>query len=201
MIDRSNGPWDAAETEVPEAAIDLGGVRLPPLDGVEIQVQVDQASGSVISVTAMRDGAAAAINAYAAPKTAGMWDEVRNDIVSSLTNDNTPVTEQDGTFGPELITTVQTNGPDGQTLMQPARFIGIDGPRWFLRVVLFGSAVEGDTLDDVVRGIIVNRGSDAMAPGTPLPLVLPDQAATAETPSGRPPLNPFERGPEITEIR
>jgi hypothetical protein len=53
-----------------------------------------------------------------------------------------------------------------------------------------------------VRDVVVVRGGEAMAPRELLPLRLPDAAAApAPEPEGRPPLDPFERGPEITEIR
>jgi hypothetical protein len=50
------------------------------------------------------------------------------------------------------------------------------------------------------------RGSDPMAPRELLPLSLPRDAATAtpEQPAPEeegPSLDPFERGPEITEVR
>ena len=60
---------------------------------------------------------------------------------------------------------------------------------------------------DVFRAVVVVRGSDPMAPRELLPLRLPSDAAEApdaaeadgegETPS----IDPFERGPEITEVR
>ena len=53
---------------------------------------------------------------------------------------------------------------------------------------------------------VVDRGGEAMPPRELLPLRLPeaDGAAQAEQPgtdSGGTDLNPFERGPEITEVR
>ena len=49
------------------------------------------------------------------------------------------------------------------------------------------------------------RGDNPMAPRDPIPLALPAQPETAEAASSDPAtsddLQPFERGPEITEIR
>ena len=103
--------------------------------------------------------------------------------------------------------------PDGRTVFSPARFVGVDGPRWFLRAVLSGrAAIDEDAasaLLDVVRATVVVRGDAAMAPRELLALKLPDQAGSATqdvvedepaTPSVAD-LKPFERGPEITEIR
>jgi hypothetical protein len=108
--------------------------------------------------------------------------------------------------------------PEGEQVTQPVRFVGIDGPRWFLRAVFLGrAAVEPDpedVLHQLVRETIVVRGASAMAPRDPLPLTLPAQP---EGPEGQDAaedegdsdageqkfadLDPFERGPEITEIR
>jgi hypothetical protein len=68
-------------------------------------------------------------------------------------------------------------------------------------------------LEGVVRDVVVVRGSEAMAPREVLPLRLPqavadDAAQAAEAAQteeadeqSRPTLDPFRRGPEITEIR
>ena len=103
-------------------------------------------------------------------------------------------------------------GPDGRTVFSPARFIGVDGPRWFLRAVLSGrAAIDEDAasvLLDVVRATVVVRGDEAMAPRELLALRLPDQPEPvveygADEEPAAPNLSdlkPFERGPEITEI-
>ena len=104
-------------------------------------------------------------------------------------------------------------GPDGRTVFAPASFLGVDGPRWFLRGVLSGRAAIDETaagpLVDVLRQAVVVRGVEPMAPRELLPLTLPrdveapdvaaatDDAEADEAPS----LDPFERGPEITEVR
>jgi hypothetical protein len=51
--------------------------------------------------------------------------------------------------------------------------------------------------------VVVVRGSEAMAPRELLPLRLPtaDLAPDPGQEQARPPLDPFTRGPEITEIR
>ena len=115
------------------------------------------------------------------------------------------VEEVVGPFGPELRTRVPGQAPDGSNILQPARFVGVDGPRWFLRGVFLGSAADpaaAGPVEDIFRGMVVVRGGEAMAPGDPLPVTLPTQAQEDdEAEAGRAALNPFERGPEITEIR
>ena len=64
--------------------------------------------------------------------------------------------------------------------VQAARFIGVDGPRWFLRGLLTGPAatdtLQAKRLEELFRGIVVVRGGDAMAPRNALPLHLPREA-------------------------
>ena len=86
---------------------------------------------------------------------------------------------------------------------QAVRFVGVDGPRWFLRGVFTGTAYEPGAepqLEAVVRSCVVVRGDEAMAPKAPLPLRLPDDAVTTDGPGDALSLDPFKRGPEITEI-
>ena len=61
-------------------------------------------------------------------------------------------------------------------------------------------------LMEVVKGTVVVRGAQAMAPRELLPLRLPeapveDAPAEDDPAAGRAPLDPLERGPEITEVR
>ncbi len=207
---RPNGPWDANELADDDETvrIDLGTLRIPGVEGMEIRVELDESSGSVVAVTAVLGDAAVQVQPFAAPRTEGIWADVRQEIRGQIGSGGGLVDEQDGPFGPELRTQVPAQLPDGSPAVQPARFVGIDGPRWFLRAVFLGQAALGgdgaEALEDIVRGMVVVRGAEAKAPGDPLVLTLPqdpneatDEGVTPQTPG----LNPFERGPEITEIR
>ena len=110
----------------------------------------------------------------------------------------------EGQFGTEVVAQIQAAGEKGT--LQPARFIGVDGPRWFLRAVFMGKAARDQQaavrLTQILTSALVVRGGSAMAPGAPLVMNLPantntDQAMPVNTPN----LNPFVRGPEITETR
>jgi hypothetical protein len=143
------------------------------------------------------------VNAFAAPKTAGLWDDVRREIAESLRSTGGSGEEAQGSFGSELRARI----PDESGGSQAARFIGVDGPRWFLRGLLTGAAatdtLQARRLEDVFRGIVVVRGGDAMAPRDPIALHLPREAIeqmTEPDPEDRV-LELTERGPEITEIQ
>ena len=207
MSSRAFGPWDEAEIDFSEGIerLDLGGLLVKATPGVDVQVQADEATGSVTQLTFAQPGAAVQVQPYAAPKSGGMWQDVRGQIRSSITKSGGLVEEVNGTFGVELQT--QVTGDDGK--MQPARFAGIDGARWFLRAVFLGAAAkpgpEADILEGLVRDLVVVRGGDAMPVGAPIPMKLPNSPAShsapAVLPDGRPILAPFIRGPELTETR
>jgi len=109
--------------------------------------------------------------------------------------------------------------------MRPIRFVGVDGPRWFLRGLLAGAAAADPAaaapLEAVFREVVVVRGEHPVPPRDLLELRLPAEAAAAleaqaqaqqeqqaqqqqeqeEQSRFAAPLNPFERGPSFTETR
>jgi len=221
--DRAGGPFDLTEVDLADATltrIDLGSLRIPGLPGLGVQVEADRASNEVVAVTVVGDGAAVQLQAFAAPRTDGVWDDIRAEMVRDIgATAGARVREvDDGPFGPELRAVLPGRSPEGAAVSQPVRFVGVDGPRWFLRAVFLGrAAVQPDPDDDlhrVVRQTIVVRGPEAMAPRDPLALRLPteatdeadeadaDAAGAQDAPDERfSSLDPFHRGPEITEVR
>lgn len=179
--------------------VDFGAMRIPRETGVEIQVQAQQDTGTILQVTLVAGKAAVQIQPFAAPKSGGLWDEVRGQLRSQINGGGGLVEEVDGPFGVELHAQVRQEKGG----MQPIRFVALEGERWILRAVFMGAASrpgpDASQLEILVKSIDVTRGDIAMPVGSPLPLVLPGPAVDAE--SGPVELNPFERGPEITETR
>src|SRR5688572_20320131 len=68
-----------------------------------------------------------------------------------------------------------------QPVRRPTRFLGVDGPRWFLRGMISGPAAEdaeaAQQLEAAFRQIVVARGTEPMPVREQLPLTLPAQAA------------------------
>ncbi|MFI7589239.1 DUF3710 domain-containing protein [Spongisporangium articulatum] len=205
--DRSGGPWDVSEVSSAEGYVDLGALWLPAQDGMELRLEVEEESGRVISATAQIGASAVQLQAFAAPRTLGIWEEISEEIASSITGQGGEADRVPGPFGPELLARVPAQGADGQVALQPARFAGVDGPRWFLRAVFHGPAAfsheDAQPLESLVRGVVVVRGNEAMAPRELLPLTVPgaESAPEPEPTDERAPLQPFTRGPEITEVR
>lgn len=205
---RSAGPWDGAGEYPDHERIDFGSLLVPVRDGYDVQVFVSEEEG--ISVAVVHEDSGLQLQPFAAPRSAGLWHEVMPEIADEVAKAGGQSSEQDGPFGPELLATVVPQGPDFQDVPpQPLRFMGADGPRWFLRGLISGPAALDRQLalpfEEIFADVVVVRGDHAEPPRKPLEVRLPDEARQVlesqladQDPNL---LNPFERGPEITETR
>jgi hypothetical protein len=170
-----HGPYDISDEPDGFQGLDLGSLHVPVPDGVELRVQADP-DGQISQVLLASGESVLQLGVFAAPRTEGIWDEVRADIREQLFNDGVAAEEGTGEYGPELRARVRT--PDGLT---DIRFVGVDGPRWMVRAVYQGPAATSPTaakpLDAVLHGLVVDRGSAAMPVREPLPLRLPRDLA------------------------
>ncbi|MFE9202995.1 DUF3710 domain-containing protein [Micromonospora sp. NPDC007230] len=170
----SRGPYDVSEA--PDAPrLDLGSLQIPAVPDVEVRVQADP-QGVIQQVVLVHGDNALQLGVFAAPRSEGIWDEVREEIRQSLYNDGAAAQEVQGEYGTELKARVRT--PDGLTDL---RFVGIDGPRWMVRGVYQGEAANNPAiagpLAACLDGLVVDRGQEAKPVREPLPLRLPREVA------------------------
>ncbi len=204
------GPWDAADEIPPLNRVDFGSLQIPVADGFEIQLNIADDQGPLVAV--VQGDSSLQVQAFAAPKTDGLWDDVRQEIAVAVGEAGGQAAEAEGPFGPELH--VRVPGEEPQLGLQPIRFLGVDGPRWFLRGVITGPAAEQPAaaapFEEIFAGLVVVRGDHPAPPRDLLEITLPEEArkameeqmaAAGEDERFAEPLNPFERGPEITETR
>lgn len=182
----TRGPLDADDLDLEDDPtfaehIDLGGLLVaPPPDGVDLRLQVDEDTGTVLAVVLAAEDGALELRPFASRRGGDLWAEIRPGIASETARHGGTATERTGEFGTELVCMVPVTTPDGQPATQPSRVIGVNGPRWFLRATLLGlPAVEPEKAgvwEDVIRSTVVRRGAGAMPPGESLPLSLPPDA-------------------------
>lgn len=212
----SLGPFDHADVDKPGPRVDLGAIWLPVLPGLELRMEVEKKTQKVTGVTAALGGSSLQLQAFAAPKSAGIWDEIREEIADSVARQGGSVDDVPGVFGRELLVHMPATAPDGSPRTRPARFIGVDGPRWFVRGVLAGKAAldkeAAKPLESVFGNLVVVRDQNPRPPRDLLTLTLPRQkskeavenAQSADAPGPARPnatdFNPLRRGPEITQI-
>lgn len=175
--ERSEGPYDITEAPAGIPQLDLGALKVPAVDDVEVRVQADN-DGKIQQIVLVNGGSALQLGAFAAPRSEGIWAEVRGEIRKQLFNDGVAAEEVDGDYGTELRARVRT--PEGLT---DIRFVGIDGPRWLVRAVFQGPAAIDPTaappLVECLRKLVVDRGHEAMPVREPLPLHLPKEVTEA----------------------
>ncbi|WP_154794338.1 DUF3710 domain-containing protein [Occultella kanbiaonis] len=201
------GPWDVDEVPELGGRIDLGAIRLPKRAGSQVKMELDSKTRRVVAVRLLLDSSSLQLQAFAAPRSEGLWDELREEIAQQVVKQGGSSDERTGSFGRELLARLPARLPDGRTGSRPARFIGVDGPRWFLRAVMSGKATvdteAAAALEDVLADVVVVRGSEARPPRDLLTLHLPGRSGepAPDLAGGRPSLDLPKRGPEITETR
>ncbi|WP_341719714.1 DUF3710 domain-containing protein [Micromonospora sp. FIMYZ51] len=177
----ARGPYDV--TEAPEGVqrLDLGSLQIPAVADVEVRVQADP-QGVIQQVVLVHGRSALQLGVFAAPRSDGIWDEVREEIRQSLFNDGAAAQEVAGEYGIELHARVRNE--DGLTDL---RFVGVDGPRWMVRAVYQGEAATNPAaagpLAQCLEGLVVDRGVEAKPVREPLPLRLPREAGAQAGPA------------------
>ncbi|UWZ49441.1 DUF3710 domain-containing protein [Dactylosporangium matsuzakiense] len=171
--DRADGPYDISEAPDGIAQLDLGALKVPAVENVEVRVQADN-DGKIQQIVLVFEESALQLGVFAAPRSEGIWDEVRAEIRKQLFNDGVAAEEVQGDYGTELRARVRT--PDGLT---DIRFVGVDGPRWLVRAVFQGPAAvdpqAAPPLLECLRNLVVERGNEAMPVREPLSLHLPKE--------------------------
>ncbi|AJM77651.1 DUF3710 domain-containing protein [Rathayibacter toxicus] len=172
------GPLDEREANPVRPYIDLGGVKVLPREGMHIRLEVEEGSQRVIAVGLEYADSTLQVQPFSAPRSSGLWHEIRGQIAEQIDRQGGSIVEQEGVFGPELVAEIPVAG--GQTSI--ARFIGVDGPRWFLRGVIAGAGAVNDeasaAVEDLFRSIVVVRGSGPMPPRDLIPLKVPAGSQT-----------------------
>lgn len=160
--------------------LDFGSVKVPAVDGMQLRVEIDEQE-TPVAVTVMLDETQLQLQAFAAPRSESLWDEVRQEIAEGVRGGQGKAREADGPFGRELQAEVVVADAKGNTVRQPVRFVGIDGERWFLRGLITGAGAtdppRAARIEAVFAGIEVDRGTHAAAPRDPLEIVVPEDPA------------------------
>ena len=214
-----SGPWDVSEPHQELPRVDLGSLQVPVLEGTDIQLVFAEQHGAWVTVR--HQLSELQLQAFAAPKRSGLWDEIRGDIATELAGVGGQSEEREGPFGTELLAHVPAEPGQPAAGLRAVRFAGVDGPRWFLRGLFAGAAAtdpaQAAPLEAVLSQVVVVRGDAPMPPRDLLELRLPADAAAALEEQARAQQaqqeqeqeqnrfavtpNPFERGPEMTETR
>ncbi|MBX3194258.1 MAG: DUF3710 domain-containing protein [Microbacteriaceae bacterium] len=172
------GPLDESEANAVRPYVDLGGVKILPRPDLRVRLEVEEGGKRVVAVALDFQESSLQVQPFAAPRSSGLWHEIREQIAAQIAKQGGSVTPLTGPFGPELRAELPpAAGAQGPRI---ARFIGVDGPRWFLRGVISGTAAVDASaaapIEELFRSIVVVRGSTPMPPRDLIPLHVPPSA-------------------------
>ena len=184
-----------------------------PAEGFEVQVSVVEDQPAWITV--MRGDSGLQLQAFAAPKSGGLWDEVRQEIAAEVARSGGQSIEADGPFGVELRRADQPRRP-GPRRPPAVRWSRSGSWAWTARAgsCAASSAARRPAMrtrpgrwsrcsrtSSWSAAIIRSRPGSCWRSGCPRRRCRRSARQPPEPEEGRWPLNPFERGPEITETR
>ena len=177
----TEGPLDESEANPVRPYVDLGGVKILPREGLQLRLEVEEGSQRVVAVGLDYAGSTLQVQPFAAPRSSGLWHEIRDQIADQIAKQGGTTRLSVGPFGPELLAEIPATTPGQPDSTRLARFIGVDGPRWFLRGVIAGDgAVDQEAaskIEDLFRSVVVVRGKTPMPPRDLIPLHMPKTAA------------------------
>lgn len=204
------GPYDVSD--VPDngvVRVDVGAMRIATFPGLQLSFETDPTQSRFMSILAIHQDGAMRMQPLAAPRSGGLWAEMRPAIIASIKQSGGDVDEVEGEFGIELLGVVPVVTPEGENFRQSIRLIAHEGPRWMLHGVFMAAAADeggkAETFEDVFRQTVVVRGDQPMAPGDVLTITLPPGATPAAPPapdeSDEIQIGPPEPGVHVTETR
>lgn len=175
---RTAGPLDVSEVQGVRPYIDFGSMRIPSRENLQMRLEVEESTQRIVAVSMDFAGSSLQLQAFAAPKSEGIWHEIRTQMRDSIKAQGGETEERVGSFGPELIAKIPLLDENGsKTGHRLARFIGVDGPKWFLRGVIGGAALNdakaAADIDDLFRSVVVVRDDVPLPPKDLLTLTIP----------------------------
>ncbi|MFT4147774.1 MAG: DUF3710 domain-containing protein [Micrococcaceae bacterium] len=204
---KENGPFDISEVERNDNEVDCGSIILPEMPNLDVRMEMEENTGRILSLNFDDDDSSLQVQAFAAPKSEGLWLALKDQIAESAIEQGGTVQPIEGKFGHELVVSI----PDTTqaNAVRAARFVGVDGPRWFLRGVFSGPAAvdeeKSKELEKAFRAVAVNRGENPLPPKDLLELKIPQGAlenpqGTTEQTDQEQTTDPRLRGPEIRQV-
>ena len=175
------GPFDVSEVSSVSQYIDFGSIRVPASENLQFRLEVEEATKRIVAITIDSGESSLQLQAFAAPKHEGLWHEIRSQIGQALLQQGAEIKEGIGTLGHEIASRQPISDDSGEIVGHKlARFVGVDGPRWFLRGVISGAAlndpIAAGEIENLFRHVVVNRGETPLPPRDLLPLTVPGGA-------------------------
>ena len=167
------GPHDSSEVTSTLGYLSFGSILMPTIEGVSVRVEVDEATNAILAVSFEHQGSVLQVSVFSVAKSEALWPEIYGQLIETITASGGSVVETVGGLGKQLDAVIVAEGSKREV-----RFIGFDGPRWFLRGAITGPALTDANaalnMEDIFRSLVIDRGNSPLPPREPLPLKVPD---------------------------
>lgn len=175
-VNGSSGPFDGDSVDITDfdfsdfsvGILDLGSMKIALPKGSQVQVEMGENGPKMLHIVT-KVGRITPV-AFAAPRSAGQWASAAGELVQGIERDGLQAHLEDGPWGTEIVGT----NPNGTI-----RIIGVEGPRWMLRMTLAAPrGMEGELADlarEVIARTFVYRGESPILAGNSLPVTMPQQ--------------------------
>lgn len=203
----SCGPWDISDAPADldlSNLYDFGAVKVAGVPGATVKIVADEESQVFCGVIQMRDNTFLRCDLFAAPKSSGIWESDRENLCANFSQiPNCQIQESEGNWGKQILVFIPNpENPDEGSVM---RFLGVDGPRWFMRVTLGGlGAINAQAAQPFLQALanyVVDRGDRPAPAGEGIALTpLKKETLVGDEKNNELP-DIISRGPEITEVR
>lgn len=172
------GPFDGDTVDIGDfdfqdfstGTLNLGSMQIPLPKDSQVQVEMSDQGPKMLHIVTTA-GRITPVS-FAAPRKPGQWREAARDIAAGMRKEGLTVVVEQGPWGREVV----GSSPNGII-----RIIGVDGPRWMLRMTLAAPADKAEELADLGREVaartFVYRGDEPVLAGSALPVALPTQLA------------------------
>lgn len=179
------GPKDSGGRPAPKGYVDLGSLYVPSVSGMQLRAQFESDKETVRRILLIVGTSGIQVTVAAAPRSGGVWDELREQIQTSFVQAGGKAEIVEGRYGKEIRGLTAVKLPNGATGMSPVRIIGIEGPRWLVRIDIQGAAAAGDeeqaaNCDEIIDQLIIHRGSEPRVRLEGLPMRLPREKRVTE---------------------
>lgn len=146
--------------------LDLGSMKIALPKSSQVQVEMGEKGPKMLHIVTTA-GRITPV-AFAAPRSSGQWESSAKELIQGIENDGLPTRLEEGPWGTEIV---------GSNDNGEIRIIGVEGPRWMLRVTLAAPKGKSEELARIGRELVartfVYRGDEPILAGNALRVVMP----------------------------
>lgn len=172
------GPRSFEDVDATIGYLDHGALRIPAIHGMRVEPLGTLNQGVAPGIRLTIGTSLVEVEVYAAPKSGGVWDTMRQSLRDLADHHGAHVEEKRTRYGIEHLITIPVTMPDGGKGQTYVREIGHEGPRWVSRIKILGQAAVdpqmGVEFEKLIDRIVVVRGAEPRARLEILPVSFKD---------------------------